>query len=87
MIDRSPLPQVLYKKSDFLSFSSEVFFRGVNKHSGNCDLVHIYPKKKKKENAYWKILLFLKFIRKEQLQLRIARFFNAVLEHNFVCNK
>ena len=51
MIDRGPLPQVLYKKSDFLSFSSEVFFSGVNKHSGNCDLVHIYPKKKKKENA------------------------------------
>ena len=49
MIDRSPLPQVLYKKSDFLSFSSEVFFSGVNKHSGNCDLVHIYPKKKKKK--------------------------------------
>ena len=51
MIDRSPLPQVLYKKSDFLSFSSEVFFSGENKHSGNCDLVQIYPKKKKKRKC------------------------------------
>ena len=51
MIDRNHLPQMLYKKPDFLKLFTEVFFSGVNKHSGNCDLVRIYQKKKKKKKC------------------------------------